>query len=632
MNRIKREKKSSLRPFFGCVGVATVLLMMGLTSCEKDVVNGAIRLNFTISDLSYGSEETRSAGRMQMEPETVVVPVHDELHLYATLEEEVDAPLRATEPLEVGTRLRIVAYDSSAHLVDNFEYEVTNSSGAIKPVGSATGLTLPSPGSYTFVVYSLNTAAALSYSATLGPYSPNTAGDDLLYVKVEDVAIVVGDNNVPIVMKHAFSRVTLKATTDNLSGTPDINDLEAALAGYEAMLHDGMIVNGAAEYQAFASFSPLGTTTVTGARRMVYTGGESITSIKITSVTIGTTTRANLLPIQFNQKLDPGKSYTLRISFKNLVWAKSNIYWVKTGTYDDDEDSVADGDVGYLTFDTTDEGNQGYQGVFFKYGSLVGISPTLTTSIHDTPQDISVDTPVYLPTYHAGSPATSTWRSPTISPYTKAGWEPPQSGVASNGAATIPYLDGSYDDTENTRNSTFAMDAARNTKEMYEGMRGDICQYLSKTGAVSGNYRLPMSSEFGTTNSVWNSSNPTTVAVAGGWTKGLINASWNTYDVPQNDAGKPDGIADLTDALENNANKILGFVKNTAMDVILPASGSRSSTGVLDVVGTAGFYWTGSIRGIDGRNSRMMYFTQGMIYLEMSQFRSHGYAVRCLKI
>jgi hypothetical protein len=79
----------------------------------------------------------------------------------------------------------------------------------------------------------------------------------------------------------------------------------------------------------------------------------------------------------FNSTLDAGTSYTLVVALvQGAAFANSNIFW--------------DGEK--LTFDILDLGHQYYQGVVFKFGSLVGMSPvsgTFSTSrIIYTPTEI----------------------------------------------------------------------------------------------------------------------------------------------------------------------------------------------------------------------------------------------------
>jgi hypothetical protein len=428
-------------------------------------------IHFTLSDLSEGSKEVRSAGRVRMKPEMVVVPVEGDCYMYATQEEAEEPPLRSPgSTLDVGTHLRIVAYTSADAYVSDFEYEVTDvATGAIKPVGAPSGLTLTA-GSYRFVAYSLNTASVPVYAPSIssdGPYSPNGNASDPLWGISGTVNVVEGINNVSIAMKHQFSLVAITATTTDFPGTaPAINAMSAALLGYKASAMNaltGALTKGEAEDQTFGTFSTLGATTVTCPHRMVYAGGESITSVKITSARVGGTTRGGLVA-RFNHQLEAGKSYTLKISFQKLQWARSNIYW-DTATHQ-------------LTFAPagSDVSKEGYQGVFFKWGSLVGISPAGGWA-----EPFTNSTPVYK----AGESASSTYSS----------W------------AAIPYWDrDTYGDV---------------IDDSHTGeLRGDICRYLNAA------YRLPKAGELASTGA-----NTTWSQAPNGWVKGGTpsNGSGNAY-------------------------------------------------------------------------------------------------------
>jgi hypothetical protein len=392
--------------------------------------------------------------------------------------------------------------------------------------------------------------------------------------------------------------------TTALTGTPAITAISAALLGYKATAMTtltGALTKGAAEDQTFTFTSP-NSTTVTSTARMVYAGGESTTSIKITSVTIGGETRSIPAPVQFNQKLDPGKSYTLRVSFKKQEWAKSNIYWVKTG-------SDANGDIGYLTFDTTDKGHQGYQGVFFQWGSLVGISPARTNGS----DAFSNATPVYIPTYVAGG--TSTWHSPTTSPYTTAGWPfAINSTVAEDAPENIPYMDNraEFIAPSPARTNIYVMEAERNTDAMYSAKRGDICQYLGKTQTTLKGYRLPRSSEMTTQNSTtyW-------YLLTDGWEKGIDPFSGSDASV-----GKADGTADLV-ALNKS------YAKNSTLGVTLPASGCRTIQGPLQDIGSYGHYMSGSATGANDHYNGLTFDNQYCgTYVP---YRSYALPIRCVK-
>jgi hypothetical protein len=284
---------------------------------------------------------------------------------------------------------------------------------------------------------------------------------------------------------------------------------------------------------------------------------------------------------------------------------------VKTGTYDNEpKDGNADGDVGYLTFDTTNDGHQGYQGVLFKWGSLVGVSPAQVSGSNV----FSTAVPVYMPAYVSGAPTTSTWKSPYVSPYTTWG-----SNLSSSPSTDVPYVDGSYTATDQSRSNTFLIDAVWNTKEMYERLLGDICQYLGKTDPTNlAGYRLPTESEFGLTetgNSLGHN----------GWSivsTDFVNS--NAY----NSLGNAEGTVDLKAAGK-------GYAENSAMGgVIFPCTGNREYTGGLGFVGNYGMYWSGSAaaRASDADSyAQFLHFYASIVSSYTLNYRCVANAVRCVK-
>jgi uncharacterized protein (TIGR02145 family) len=579
-------------------------LVLGLISCEKEALDGEITIRFALGDGAYGTDETRGTGlgERDLEAETIVVPVEGVLHMYATLEEEPTLRAAGDETMETGTIIVIAAYDENGDYVDKAEYEVTDGNGGIKPTAAdGIGLTITTAGDYTFVAYSLNTTSSFTYSNNMGPYSANSSGDDPLWGSTK-VPVSAGMNRVDIKMRHVFSKVKIRALSTELSGTPAISNVSATLVGYKAVIQDGAIGKGDAEEQAFEAFPASPTTDALSAPRVVYAGGEDITTIKINSATIGTATHTGSVA-RFNKKLLPGHSYTLTVKFDELVWAGSNVYWV-----------ITSGNNGYLTFDATDKGNQGYQGVFFKWGSLVGISPTQTSGSNN----FTNTTPVYMPTYNVGTPTSSTWVRSTG--YDPAKWVSTVSGAAENGADAIPYLDGrsDFNASDNTRNNTFVIDAERNKDAMYLGKRGDICQYIGKTQVALKGFRLPTSSEFGTVIEDWNG----TTAKGGGW-QPLGDWTWN------NAAGNPEGSSNLRVAAKNNANTVFSAIQNNGMGgVVLPASGYRGE-GTMATVGSVGNYWSGS--SYSETHGWRIDFHATSVRPNIAAYRSDGFAVRCVK-
>jgi hypothetical protein len=274
--------------------------------------------------------------------------------------------------------------------------------------------------------------------------------------------------------------------------------------------------------------------------------------------------------VEFNSVLSGGTSYVLVVDVKKCNWARSNIYW----------DAVAQ----KLTFVPAgnDLSKQGYQGVFFKYGSLVGISPAGVDYVGQA-------VPIYVPI-----PSNSTWSATTSSAKGYTTW-----GYGTNATTSIPYLDGvDYSGCD-------AMDAAQNTTTMYQGFRGDICQYLSKTGAVTGSYRLPTGNElFPTTTLDWTRSGDSSV---------------------NNSLGNAEGTVDLLNATNNKL-----WAKHSDMgDVVFPASGGREpNLGKLASVGGSGAYWSGLGNATTGI---AMGFSNISATLSAYQTRSNAMPIRCVQ-
>jgi hypothetical protein len=315
----------------------------------------------------------------------------------------------------------------------------------------------------------------------------------------------------------------------------------------------------------------------------------------------------------FNKVLTEGYSYTLVISFKQTRWAKSNIYW----KWRDDSNHDLGGD---LTFDTNENGHQGYQGVYFKWGSLVGISPAQAGGSDDY---IGQDIPLYVPVVEYPL-ENSSWE---MTSSVAKGWT--DWGLNTARDEDIPYMDpDNYEGGNYGRTNEYAMDAVRNEYAVYKNYRGDICQYLStKTGVVAGDWRLPTSEELGpqatgTVGTYWSAEVP----IVEGWMRGI-----DPWPATNTAAGYADGTADLLDPAGNNG----GIVYASAIyqpegNVVFPASGQRErDDGRLGEIGGRGQYWTGSLHskpsgyGLDYRNA-------SVIRIDSSN-RSYAYPVRCVQ-
>ncbi|MDR1883672.1 MAG: hypothetical protein LBR26_12950 [Prevotella sp.] len=187
-------------------------------------------------------------------------------------------------------------------------------------------------------------------------------------------------------------------------------------------------------------------------------------------------------------------------------WAGSNIYW--------------DSSKGYLTFDDTPASNpaanapgtaaEAKQGVYFQWGSLVGLDPSSAASATGWVAACKV----YVP-----NTASSTgWSQQTAGTTVAPGAAATSANYFTNWTTKIPYVN-----TAATANrsqaylSTTAHDPA--------AWKGDICRYLTETGKAPGlktgtKWRMPIADEFGAAGDYatvgnWSSSITTNTSIAG---------------------------------------------------------------------------------------------------------------------
>jgi hypothetical protein len=542
------------------VAMLLVSVAIFFASCEKEDlggVKGGIAINFMLGDVSYGESETVTRSAKVLASETVVAPLDGDLYVYATLEEQ--EALRTTVPIANNTQLIIAAYDDEGNYVSSAEYKVISSAGDIEPVGA--GLFVPTEGDYTFVAYSFNLPYVANYS-TIASLSISSTDYDLLWGSSGSVPISVSSSNVSILMKHMFSQVAIEVTTTTFSGTatidadgissPEVLGTWATLNVQNGVLSPAVGVHH--QYFSFPSFSAAAT--VTSDARLVYTGGENTTSIGIGLITMtdGATSYQSSFNVQFNTKLMPGKSYTFVLSFKKVTWAGSNIYW--------DEDESC------LTFDApgASESDQRKQGVFFKWGSLVGISPALNATGESEYAKTYFDaeqTVIYVPTYTSGPPASASWLAPTTAD--DQGWAD---------WASIPYV-GTTPLYFGSAAAYYLTENERNTPTYWSAKTGDICRFISENnfGPNGDKYRMPTGYECGAKGYY-------DYDDADGWT---YTGTWAN----EISSGNDEGTYPLDTRIANNGH-------------IFPASGRRrggADDGQLENVGYGGANWSGSIAG-----------------------------------
>jgi uncharacterized protein (TIGR02145 family) len=276
---------------------------------------------------------------------------------------------------------------------------------------------------------------------------------------------------------------------------------------------------------------------------------------------------------------EAGKCYnfTATLAKVEVVPAASNIYW----------------DGSKLTFDVvgTTNTNPYRQGVYFKWGSLVGISPAQTsddgTEAGTKKNDWTGHEMVYVPTYNSSTPTSTNWSGSTA---TAAGY----TGTGTTGYSKIPYVSTDFtDDYGTNKNHLYDMQSE------WVNAKGDICQFLGETNPNLAGYRMPRAEEFG--------------AVAD-WTRST-SANWNINLA----LGKADGTADLTGK---------GYATWNATGAIFPAAGRRY-TGTLYDVGYNGRYWSSS--AYNATFSFFLGFIDSDVTPSANNLRQSAFPVRCVK-
>jgi hypothetical protein len=456
----------------GCAASFLFFLSFLFISCEKEIGGGGtMRISVSVSEVAYGKNDNGVRSAFSPKSESVMVPIDGEgnLCLYATLEEYVAGKKPELRAFTPNARVRIAAYDGSNVLQANVIGKFSNK--VFTPDDPTAWDALPSNATYTFVAYSVNSTTEDPDDYRSGEVLANIdPSKDLLYGKSDPTYVSSGDNSVVIKMKHKFSQVKVTMKSE-VGAAAYITDMEAVLKpGYTAdlpLIGSGMgtLIQGlaTANPQEFDFTIETNQTEVTSEPRTVYTDEAAETRIGIPTMTVegvnGGVAITNMDDVVFSFPLEYSTSYSLTILLaisSTGRWAGSNIYW----------------DGGKLTFDGAGKtANKTYQGVFFRWGSLIGISPQGGTDVTSLG-----DVRLYIPPVAGGDWDASKTVGSTDSPWSGAGsW------------ASIPYT--------TTASSTNAEDEnylyEHSDAATYAVYKGDICKYL--TGGI---WRMPNASEF----------------------------------------------------------------------------------------------------------------------------------------
>jgi hypothetical protein len=517
---------------------------------------------------------TRASGASRMVGEPVIQDLGGGMFAEIAVEEDVSA-LRDGEgtTLANSALYRVIVLNSDGNYVAHKDFTM----------GAEPGEIALQEGSYSFICFSFNTSAKL-------PDAGNGAGSDFtfaattaseIYWQKQSVTLPL-EADVSFLLKPQFVKVKLKLdagwnrTITTIDNAKPIS-LDAPTSGSFNLATGNFTGSGSFSFSGWSS---------TGERRV--TSGEFTFLPKATgtyalSFAAGALTKSGVpwtsaawTSYFVNSKFAAGGSYTIvarlnqRTSYK---FAGSNIYW----------------DGSKLTFDLYGSNdNTKYQGVFFKWGSLIGVSPAEAddspfssgTAANEGKND---GTPIYM------KDPFGNWVKTNVAYATSQGWF--GNGAVSNeegydvwklipyGSSVEPYDMDAY--TLLTLYSDFA------------GYRGDICNYIDPA------YRMPTGAEL-------------------------------------RDLGKPTSGATSSTTSDDPTGKYVfnsnNFCTFTIGDVTLtlPASGYRfNGTGKLDAVGDGGYYNSGTAD--DALSAYYLFFKTDTGYT-YTAIRAYGHAVRCVKI
>ncbi|MDR1526757.1 MAG: hypothetical protein LBS46_03685, partial [Dysgonamonadaceae bacterium] len=423
----------------------------------------------------------------------------DGLSLEISLEQ--DAPVlrdAAPQPLPDGTTYRLLAVEVSSN-------ELLALADGVMGFPSP-ALTVPASADCKFYALSNKTTGAISPAYTVGNILTTLAvgntQDFLLWSSGTNAMLKEGDGSylLNITFRQELARV--KLIIDSQSTGKAIETIANNITIGQVVIDGTLsyptgVVTPSGTLSSPAFSWPTPASTQESRVCLVFPKASGVLTVTLPANAIklrdvATSIPTIQTPITFTTALERGNSYTIRVKILKIAastgfakFASSNIYW------DGEKLTFAPYTSTPLTQYTTE---QQYQGVFFKFGSLVGGSPVGNFSVSSTI--------LYVPYY--GNGTSPGWQSSFATKTTDDVSNFPGVSVGHGSWTSWQNIVYITDGTSADRSNYHVMDPARNTPTMWNSYIGDICQYISATQPGLSGYRLPMSIEFGK-NSDWGS-------------------------------------------------------------------------------------------------------------------------------
>jgi hypothetical protein len=468
--------------------LAALFLSATFFSCDKDnqisdnpTTGEEVFIQIRTLEIAESNEDDLSLAASLQDSEPEYTPTGDGLLVNMSMEED-GQPLRAVKDLIPDAWFRVIAVKTgTSTYISHGDFQQ----------GGMTSLPtfhVTANADYDIICFSYNKA-----TNTLPAFNParyddisaiNLSGDlENLLWQIQTIHVGTTDPSLSFLLNYKAARVRVVVdctynnwTITNIANTMKLNSLALAQS---VNLMTGSPSGGSAAEQT-VTWPTLSASNKQTSNPFIVMPTANSVNLTV-SIPVGSISRQTYTQIpsiagytgKFTATLQGGRSYNLLVKLKAPKFAGSNIYW----------------NGGQLTFDLHGvTGNQYRQGVYFRYGSLMGLSTASIAFVGNT-------TTVYIP----GSPGTD-WPS----------W------------ATVPYISSGSIGADNLG-----------------ALTGDICRYLGTIYTNLAGYRLPTISEFGVTGgeAAWN----TTTPIRGGWVNG--RASWPAGD---NNNKTAEGTSDLS--------------------------------------------------------------------------------------
>lgn len=528
--------------------LAIVVFSLLCIACDKELPENELSgkevlVRVRLVGIAEGKEAdvTRSASLQTQE--RVATPIGDGVVLEMKMERDTSALRAAKTMLDENARFRVVAVKHSTSTFLSYG-DFTIHDGTV-----AGGLHVPDNDYYDFICYSYNTSNALpALSYVQGGTIPTSqtlnvlqGTKDLLWEKIDNIPVFGSAPELEILLGRIMARVQVvidcsynnwtitgvtgvTLATVNTGGTVRLTDkVVATNTGSPTLTWSG---SGNQRESNEILVMPKGSGTLTVSIPVGAITRQGSTAIPSKSVTTGT----------FSTALVGGNSYKLYVNLRVPKFAGSNIYW---------EGNASSGKMMFDKYLTRT--HEYYGGLFFRWGSLVGISPLGAWG---------TTTPVYVP-------SGSGWTPSTANAQGYNGWANEPSSLAA-GKIEIPYMD-------ETRGSVDMTAPAQNSSTMWANLRGDICQYIGSKDATLSGYRMPIRGEFGSAGDSFDKE---------GWTLANNDASGTAHNAY--------GTGNFSSKLRATNSIING-------GIIFSGSGYRHrASGSVGYAGNLGCYWSAS--------------------------------------